>query len=179
MPRLPDSQESPVGLNLIYIPSLNPDALNCRNWLRRNYDRCRHYCRCAHDSRRSNYGSAWTSKRSTYDSADDASCEAWPEMPSASSPCAMVMMVVMMMSRSDVVTPHWTSAAPVRACEQARCKNGKSNRQYHFLIHFLSPFSIFTRPFAAQRNVRRLRIEKLTIFFIYFQGHPRNRPEQA
>jgi hypothetical protein len=88
----------------------------------------------------------------------------------------MVMMVVVMMSRSDVVTPHWTSAAPMRACEQARCKNGKSNRQYHFFIHFLSPFSIFTRPFAAQRNVRRLRIEKLTNFFYLFSRTSQKSP---
>jgi hypothetical protein len=75
-----------------------------------------------------------------------------------------------------VVTPHWTSAAPMRACEQARCKNGKSNRQYHFFIHFLSPFSIFTRPFAAQRNVRRLRIEKLTNFFYLFSRTSQKSP---
>ena len=40
----------------------------------------------------------------------------------------MVLMVPWREVMYAVMPAAWTSAAPVRACEQARCKNGKSNR---------------------------------------------------
>ena len=161
MPWLPDTDGRAIRLDLINVPTLNPDVLRLLDGLLYDYglgdnrllndngllndSRCRYDCRGGlyNDS----LGIVRASQRRTDDTPDHSADETRPEMASATAPVAAVMMppTVMMNRRRTMPLPAVVESPMRPGHADAGTQNrGKSRRYLDLLVHFFTfPFRLF------------------------------------
>ena len=110
VPWLPDAHDHAVRLNLVDVAPLDPHVLDRR---RRNDWRSGDYRRRRNDDRRRGYDGI------VEDSAHDPAYEAWPEVAPATTPEAMVVVVVRW-RRPEVRTGTRTPVMSARAVMRTR-----------------------------------------------------------
>ena len=145
VPWLPHANDCAVRLNLINVCAGNPDLL-------RRIDRSRNDRRSSHHRSR-NDGSRDDARADdcvSQNATDNTADESWPEMTPPASPRTVMAMVHR--GRRRAVVHHGARPAEAAAMTaEARAGTGhkRSSRQnrakykYHFLVHFVFPFSAF------------------------------------
>ena len=171
MPWLPNPDNRPIWLDLIHVPSFDPDRLRLDR--RRRLHDCR--SRCHYRGRRNNSRSGDNRWRCHYDrrrgkgiideSTDDTADESGPKTASAAPPIAVVMVSAsMMMDGRTVMKARAAAVMSVRSRKRAERQGRHANRNYQFLVHFRTPFFGFAQAHPVRHYVRTPSGMFLTIF---------------